>query len=344
MSRRVRCNNTLSQNTNAAASAVAYRLVSERYSGPILSFPPSARYPSIRYPILSQEASNAHIFPLGLSLVVPKKLRANFCFGDSGAMSVIAAVHHLTRLVPLTDKMRSREVRFDRRLETLNYPYRLSVGWRLLMTVVTDAIKISQIDVFSNATIESFDLTAVSNFDQNGRFSHGQAQTRYRMILAEIKKKLAKSISDNAYYRVPKSLLQRNALQIKKKRILSWLEEEDEENVFGGEDDEDEDAVYLDERSEHNTDSDLDSDDDVPLINMALQNFYVVKKRDRSGNYQTICKWKKAPYPQSVRPRRQNIVTEQSDPQDAARERNYERQRDCEETNIIELKALIGIM
>ncbi|GBP64338.1 hypothetical protein EVAR_14906_1 [Eumeta japonica] len=89
--------------------------------------------------------------------------------------------------------------------------------------------------------------------------------------------------------------------------------DEDEEDVFGGEDDEDEGAVYPDERSEHNTDSEQECDD----------------------NYLATT---------GVRTRRQNIVTEQSGPQDAARETNYERQRDCEETNIIELKALIGIM
>ncbi|GBP64364.1 hypothetical protein EVAR_14933_1 [Eumeta japonica] len=148
-----------------------------------------------------------------------------------------------------------------------------------------------------------------------------------------------------------------------------------EEDVFGGEDDADEGAVYPDERSEHNTNSEQEcddndlattssdhqqasessnnqymdvnsshSDENIPLINMALQNFYVVKKRDRSGNYQTICKWRKSPYLQGVKTRRQKIVTEQSGPQHAARETNYERQRDCEETNIIELKALIGSM
>ncbi|CAG4966507.1 unnamed protein product [Parnassius apollo] len=119
-----------------------------------------------------------------------------------------------------------------------------------------------------------------------------------------------------------------------------------------------------------------DSDDNEPLIHISSQNFYFVKKKDKSGHYKTICKWRKTPYPQGIRTRRQNIVTEQPGPQGTARavsnpfeswllfldvdmlqhivectnikiasmQTNYERQRDCEETNIIELKALIGIM
>lgn len=189
-------------------------------------------------------------------------------------------------------------------------------------------------------------------------------------------------------------------------RILNWLEEEDDD-VIGGEDDGDDNNIYPDEISEHDTDSeqecedgdtetsaldhehasespidqqmdldDWDSDDDEPLINLSSRNFYVVKRKDRSGHYKTICKWRKTPYPQAVRTRRHNIVTEQSGPQGAAREvsdpfeswilfwdvdmlqhivdctnikiaslqTKYERQRDCEDTNIIEIKALIGIM
>ncbi|CAG4967188.1 unnamed protein product [Parnassius apollo] len=187
-----------------------------------------------------------------------------------------------------------------------------------------------------------------------------------------------------------------------RERILHWLAEEEEE-ILGGEDDEDGNHIYPDETSEHNTDSEQecddgdpetqdhvsessedqqmdvdssDSDDNEPLIHMSSQNFYFLKKKDKSGHYKTICKWSKTPYPQGIRTRRQNIVTEQPGPQGTARavsnpfeswllllgvdmlqhivectnikiasmQTNYERQRDCEETNIIELKALIGIM
>lgn len=132
-------------------------------------------------------------------------------------------------------------------------------------------------------------------------------------------------------------------------RILHWLEEE-EDDVIGGEDDEDENNIYPDEISEHNTDSeqecedgdietstidhehaskspidqqmdsdDWDSDDNQPLINLSSRNL-CRQKKGRRGNYKTICKWRKTPYPQAVRTRRQNIVTEQSGPQGAARE------------------------
>lgn len=195
------------------------------------------------------------------------------------------------------------------------------------------------------------------------------------------------------------------------RRILSWLEDESED-VCGGEEEEDEVATCLDQRSEHNTDSEQEcedlvpteqhevpleepdqvlesfdeqhmelessysDDDDEPLINISSQNFYIVKKRERNGTYKIISKWRKTPYPQGVRTRRQNIVTEQPGPQGAAREvscpseswllfldvdmlqhvvdctnikitsmqTNYERERDCEQTNLIELKALIGVM
>lgn len=194
-------------------------------------------------------------------------------------------------------------------------------------------------------------------------------------------------------------------MEKQQERILRWLED-DEDDILGGDDEEDGDTIYPDERSEHNTDSeqecedrdleiptldqqqyppmtndpqmDLDASDsdDEPLINVSSQNFYVVKKKERSGTYKTICKWRKSAYPQGVRTRRQNIVTEQPGPQGAAREvsspleswllfldtdilqhivdctnikivsvqAQYERQRDCEETTVIELKALIGIM
>ncbi|CAK1581578.1 unnamed protein product [Parnassius mnemosyne] len=88
-------------------------------------------------------------------------------------------------------------------------------------------------------------------------------------------------------------------------RILHWLEEEEEE-ILGGEYDEDGNHIYPDETSEHNTDSEQecddgdpetqdhvsessedqqmdvdssDSDDNEPLIHMSSHNFYFVKKK-----------------------------------------------------------------
>lgn len=117
-------------------------------------------------------------------------------------------------------------------------------------------------------------------------------------------------------------------------------------------------------------------EDDIALANLSLRNFYIVKKRQRDGKNTTVCKWKKIPYPQAVRTRQHNIVVEQPGPQGAAREVsspleswllfmdlemlqhiadctnikiasmqiNYQRERDCGQTNLIELKALFGVM
>lgn len=175
-------------------------------------------------------------------------------------------------------------------------------------------------------------------------------------------------------------------------RILRWLEIEDEE-VVGGEEDDEENVDYPDQVSDHDTESEQEGEeddhhemanpsdisnsdeDDTPLANLSSRCF-VVKKKQRDGSYTIICKWKKTPYPQGVRTRRHNIVTEPSGPQDAAREVsspyeswslfmdiemlqhivtctnikitsmqiNYERERDCGITNVIELRALFGVM
>ncbi|CAG4954093.1 unnamed protein product [Parnassius apollo] len=113
-----------------------------------------------------------------------------------------------------------------------------------------------------------------------------------------------------------------------------------------------------------------------PLINISSSNFYIVEKLERNGTSRIICKWRKTLYPQVARTRRHNIVTKQPGPQGAAYEVsspleswlpfldinmlqhvvdctnikitymqfNYERSRDAEHTNLIELKALISIM
>ncbi|GBP34212.1 hypothetical protein EVAR_30765_1 [Eumeta japonica] len=99
-------------------------------------------------------------------------------------------------------------------------------------------------------------------------------------------------------------------MERQQERVLRWLEEEDEDDVFGGED---EGAVYPDEKvNKHNTDSEQecddndlattssdhqqasessnnqhmdvnssDSDDNFPLINMALQNFCCQKEKQK---------------------------------------------------------------
>ncbi|CAK1581579.1 unnamed protein product [Parnassius mnemosyne] len=152
-------------------------------------------------------------------------------------------------------------------------------------------------------------------------------------------------------------------------RILHWLEEEEEE-ILGGEYDEDGNHIYPDETSEHNTDSEQECDDGDP----ETQDHVSESSEDQQMDVDSSDSDDNEPLIHITR--RQNIVTEQPGPQGTARavsnpfeswllfldvdmlqhivectnikiasmQTNYERQRDCEETNIIELKALIGIM
>lgn len=121
-----------------------------------------------------------------------------------------------------------------------------------------------------------------------------------------------------------------------------------------------------------------DDEENIPLINFSSKNknFFIIKKKGQRAGHEIIYKWRKTPFLQAVRTRQQNIVTEQPGPQGSAREIsnpieawslfvnsgmlqliveytnikitsvqiNYERERDCELTNISELKALIGIL
>ncbi|GBP80470.1 hypothetical protein EVAR_12674_1 [Eumeta japonica] len=56
----------MEQRREVAASAVSFRLGSESTDGPLPS--PSPHYPSIRYPIPTQETGSALVTPMGLRM------------------------------------------------------------------------------------------------------------------------------------------------------------------------------------------------------------------------------------------------------------------------------------
>lgn len=118
------------------------------------------------------------------------------------------------------------------------------------------------------------------------------------------------------------------------------------------------------------------SDDDVPLSQMQTSQCYVVHRKLRNGRTEVMYRWKKQPPPPTLRTRSQNIVTHLPGPKAICRgadtaekawkllfcnewvekvvlytnqkiqsqQLNYQRDRDSAETNLIEIRALIGLL
>lgn len=176
-------------------------------------------------------------------------------------------------------------------------------------------------------------------------------------------------------------------------RIARWLQEETDEEVIGGDADEDEGEETVPQISEHETDTEEDGDsdsetvaedqnmtsdgeDDIPLSYFQSSACYVVKRKLRNGRIETVYRWKKQPTPPTCRTRRQNIVTHLPGPKNIcsgvdtaekawkllfsnewlqkivnytnlkiqSQKQNYQRDRDTAETNMIEIRALIGLL
>ncbi|CAG5019597.1 unnamed protein product [Parnassius apollo] len=178
----------------------------------------------------------------------------------------------------------------------------------------------------------------------------------------------------------------------KEQQIVRWLEEESEDSVDVPIDEtsDGENSDYgpdvIEESSEEDGTSDpelpeeLDSEDDdednVPLAKLRTSNHYVVRRKLRNGNTETIYRWKKtAPNP-SVRTRQHNIISHLPGPRYIGRDCNtpleawslffpidvlnnivqytnekiqtlqdkYGRSRDAQPTNIPEIRALLGLL
>ncbi|CAG4937328.1 unnamed protein product [Parnassius apollo] len=56
-------------------------------------------------------------------------------------------------------------------------------------------------------------------------------------------------------------------------------------------------------------DSDDDNEDNVPLAQLRTSNHYVVRRKPRNGNTETIYRWKKTVPNPSVRTRQHNIIS-----------------------------------
>ncbi|GBP50221.1 hypothetical protein EVAR_88055_1 [Eumeta japonica] len=81
--------------------------------------------------------------------------------------------------------------------------------------------------------------------------------------------------------------------------ITRWLKEESDEEVIGGEVDENEGDQNIASNSE----------EDVPLSHMQISECYVVKRKLRNGRTEIVYRWKKQPPSRTCRTRSQNIVT-----------------------------------
>ncbi|CAG5002447.1 unnamed protein product [Parnassius apollo] len=109
-------------------------------------------------------------------------------------------------------------------------------------------------------------------------------------------------------------------------RIRNWLEEDSDEDVIGGEDDEEGGDEIEPQISEHETDTEEEcdsepeaitenqnigssSEDDVPLSHLQTSQCYVVHRKLRNGRTEVIYRWRKQPPPPTCRTRSQNIVT-----------------------------------
>ncbi|CAG4941496.1 unnamed protein product [Parnassius apollo] len=173
----------------------------------------------------------------------------------------------------------------------------------------------------------------------------------------------------------------------------NWLEEDSDEDVIGGEDDEEGGDEIEPQISEHETDTEEEcdsepeaitenqnigssSEDDVPLSQLQTSQCYVVHRKLRNGKTEVIYRWRKQPPPPTCRTRSQNIVTHLPGPKAICRgadtaekawillfskewlekvvlytnqkiqsqKFNYQRDRDSSETDMIEIRALIGLL
>lgn len=141
------------------------------------------------------------------------------------------------------------------------------------------------------------------------------------------------------------------------------------------ESDSEEDGISAPELPEE-LDSEDDDEDNVPLAQLRTSNHYVVHRKLRNRNTETIYRWKKTAPNTLVRTRQHNIISHLPGPRNIGRDRNtpleawslffpidvlnnivqstnekiqtlqdkYERIRDAQPTNIPEIRALLGLL
>ncbi|CAG5056022.1 unnamed protein product [Parnassius apollo] len=161
-------------------------------------------------------------------------------------------------------------------------------------------------------------------------------------------------------------------------RIRNWLEEDSDEDVIGREDDEEGGDEIEPQIREHETDTEEEcdsepeaitenqnigssSEDDVPLSHLQTSQCYVVHRKLRNGRTEVIYRWRMEDLPGPKAICRVSATAEKAwillfskewlekvvlytNQKIQSQKFNYQRNRDSSETDMIEIRALIGLL